>query len=97
MNIRKNKAFILIESLVALWLLISCLFMFMRCFNIFLEQKKQLETRIKIEEYLLNKMKDSKVEQVKINGQVVKVHYDEKQKHVWLDYKGKRYEHQVEK
>lgn len=96
-NIMKNKAFILIESIISMWILIVVLLIFFEIFSTQFKSQDQIKTQIMIEQALLNKlqMQDQLMDvTVTINGKKVPIYY--KDNKVWLIYENKEYSHQLQ-
>lgn len=93
----KNKAFILIESIISMWILIVVLLIFFEIFSTQFKSQDQIKTQIMIEQALLNKlqMQDQLMDvTVTINGKKVPIYY--KDNKVWLIYENKEYSHQLQ-
>lgn len=91
----KNKAFILIESIISMWILIVVLLIFFEIFSTQFKSQDQIKTQIMIEQALLNKLQmQDQLMDVTINGKKVPIYY--KDNKVWLIYENKEYSHQLQ-
>lgn len=99
-NPAKYSAFLLVESLVSLSLLTGSVWICLDGLAMYQQAKQRLELEIKMEDGLYQKLKVPNEKVTVLAGdKYVEVYYevDEHCAHVWVDYKGKRYEYLLEK